>query len=76
MKRIDNLYALVLVLFGIMLGILMSGLYVLQFSKDEKYYDGEGNVIPTKVVHLLVKDQFVHMTAEEDSLIKQYFYFR
>jgi hypothetical protein len=41
-----------------------------------KYYDGEGNPIPDHVVSLLVKSQFVVMTAKEDSTINKYFYFR
>lgn len=41
-----------------------------------KYYDGEGNEIPQQAVSLLVKSQFVIMTAKQDSVINQYFYFR
>jgi len=38
------------------------------------YYDGEGNPIPDNAVNLLVKAQFVWMTAKEIDTIQKYFY--
>jgi hypothetical protein len=43
---------------------------------SSKYYDGEGNRIPKKVVKLLVRDQFIISNHYEDSVLNKYFYFR
>ncbi len=45
-------------------------------SCNSKFYDGEGNRIPEKAVHLLVRSQFVIMDSAEDACINKYFYFR
>jgi hypothetical protein len=49
--------------------------YALGRLQEHKYYDGEGNEIPAKVIDLLVTSQFAHMTHYEDSVINHYFYF-
>lgn len=44
-------------------------------ANSASFYDGEGNVIPTEAVYLLVRSQFIVMTATEKATIKKYFYF-
>ncbi len=45
------------------------------YSKDDNiFYDGEGNKIPNRVIHILVLSKFVQiMPSDKDSLDK-YFY--
>ena len=41
----------------------------------QPFYDGEGNVIPDKIVRLFVQSQFVKMTKPETDSVNKYFYF-
>ena len=51
-------------------------IYVNWYSNDkEPFYDGEGNVIPDKIVRLFVQSQFVKMTKPETDSVNKYFYF-
>lgn len=43
-------------------------------SFTDKFYDGEGNEISMKDIHLLVKSQFVEITNEEQKRLNNIFY--
>ena len=43
-------------------------------SCNPKFYDGEGNRIPIKVVKLFVISQFANMSPQEQQKIDKYFY--
>lgn len=42
-------------------------------GNPNKFYNGEGNEIPTEVVKLFVQSQFVGIPQHEFELVKQYF---
>ena len=42
-------------------------------DKGDKFYDGEGNELPTEAVTALVRSQYVVTNKTEDSLINKYF---
>ena len=62
-----------IMILGIMTFILF---YVTNWHIDnvleQKFYDGEGNEIPTQIVELLVQSQFVLLEPHEEQAIRAY----
>lgn len=44
------------------------------YKKSPKFYDSEGNTIPTEIVHLHVKGQFTHLSPADSIKVAKYFY--
>ena len=56
------------------LGVIACFIDISHQEKLKAFYDGEGNPIPDSAVHLLVKNQFVHLSREDSVVLKKYFY--
>lgn len=55
--------------------ILFAAIMVMSIvSCQQKYYDGEGNKIPKKAVHLLVISQYCKIDSAERAYLNKYFY--
>ncbi len=60
----------------VILAVITAMFYVTNWHMDhvseQKFYDGEGNEIPTQIVELLVQSQFVLLEPHEEEAIRAY----